>query len=229
MYLLTVLLALVIAAGYGVFAYRWGKEPGRGWMSTAVATLVAALLALALYQYGESVAEKGRRDRLVRLLAIELSETLHALDVVRAAWDKTRTGEIPRNYIVTPAAVVPDVVAEEALRSGLFPEAEDALLRQIREVRQYTAALQRFELFEDAHRHGDRSHTDESYLAWKRTLSNHVLMVGSGAHERTVATVSALGLVGKLPTAQAPLPLKAASRRPGVPSPQGVAPSSSAR
>ncbi len=133
----SIILSVVVLSVGTLVAWRRRKLDDAA--ISLLSTLLAALLALATYFYSLRTADEGERERLQHLLGLELETAERLVQANAKQWKQIeRSGEAAT---ATSYAIVPTVVAPDALRSGLFTDLESPLLEYLLAVERYNKTV----------------------------------------------------------------------------------------
>lgn len=137
-----VIFLLIISVVLCVICAVVARKQGRflDALITLLSTLVAALLALAMYLYGVNTNDQVTYARLQRLLRVELTETIKLVGPNAARWNKIAASGEPSNNVYYTFA--PKVIVVDALKSGMFTNDEDMLLKYLLALENYNKVME---------------------------------------------------------------------------------------
>jgi len=112
------------------------EDPFWEWLITLIATVLAALFAIGVFEYQSRQAERDRQDKLLAALAAELQSNLSILRSGHRTpfFDQVSLPGTQKRYVrYADAKLVPlpPVAAESAIQSGVFDAADVYLLTRI--------------------------------------------------------------------------------------------------
>ena len=120
-YLITIISILIIVLIHTLFLRKRISDSTINWWDSLVSTFISVLLAIVvgiwLFEYGETRTNQNKKDSYRNLLSSELSDTSRILST-----GKRMTIKINENNYPVLITHVQPIIIEDAARSGLFNE-----------------------------------------------------------------------------------------------------------